>query len=148
MRALSLAAALFVAGCLSGDFNGNMPADLAVPNFDLNGLDLMGAYNCQQLNNCEKTCTTPVCIFMCRQMATPAATFEEIELQNCFAQYCPPATDMGAGICAITNDMGTTSAACQTCINNTYIAAAMSCANKAPECHLCLSQAQTCSADP
>ena len=149
MRAFLLAAVLVVAGCLSGDFNANTPADLAIPIFDLYGLDLTGAYNCEALNACEKLCATPVCIFMCRQKATPTATFEEIELQNCFSQYCPAANDMGgAGLCAIINDMGATSAACQTCINNTYVAEGMSCSGKAPECHKCLSQAATCSADP
>lgn len=148
MRASFLAAALVAAGCIGGDFAQNGAQDLAVPIFDLSGLDLYGAYNCAQLNQCENTCTTPVCIFTCRKNATPTATFEEIELQSCFVEFCPPLSATGGpGLCAA-NDMGLTSAACSTCINNTYVAAGMSCPDKAPECHKCLTQATTCSSDP
>jgi hypothetical protein len=158
MRAFLLAAglALAAAGCIGGDFAGDAgvtaPPDLSVPIFDLSGLDLYGAYNCQELNGCENACTTAVCVFNCRKMATPTATFEEIELQDCFSQYCPKASDLGTAICT-PSDLGTYSAVCTTCIDNTYASSGKSCAattdlGTSPECHKCLVQASTCSADP
>jgi hypothetical protein len=75
----------FVAGCLSGDFNGpdaSVPApDMASQHiFDLSGVDLYGAYNCAALNQCERMCTTKACVLMCRKMASPTAVALQIDL--------------------------------------------------------------------
>src|SRR5262245_56684965 len=120
MRALLLLSSFFIAGCLSGDFNGNdasAPGGDSPPRiYDLAGVDLYGAYNCSALNNCEHMCTTKACVFMCRNMATPTAVDKEVALQSCFQQYCP--ADTGK-VCA-PDMMGMVSAACMTCIANTY----------------------------
>lgn len=151
MRALLLTAALVVVGCINSDFSNDAGVprqmDFSIPVFDLSGLDLYSAYDCKALNACENACTTAVCVFNCRKMATPTAVVEEIALQDCFAQSCPTSNSSGNAICQA-NDMGTHSAACTTCINNTYVASNMSCSGSAPECHKCLVQASTCSNDP
>ena len=66
MKALiaSLLPVFLVAGCLSGDFNGQdqgvtVPKDMTLPVFDIAGLDLSGAYNCTALNMCVQAATTP-----------------------------------------------------------------------------------------
>lgn len=141
---------LFVAGCLSGDFNApdqavpNMP-DLSPRMFDIAGLDLYGAYNCTGLNACERACTTKACVLMCRNMATPSAVALEMDLQNCFTANCP--TGMGQ-VCA-PDAMGMLSMACMTCINNTYIPNGMDCSpsQNPSECHQCVTQANACTAD-
>ena len=158
MRALAIASVL-VAGCLSGSYNGDMsatpgdmsvsvePPDLSITyNFDLSGLDLAGLSNCAQLNLCEQG-KTPAQALMCEQNATPPAKAKEADLQSCFKKYCPVVADMAAGVCA-PNDMGVTSAMCQTCIDNTYVAAGAACdPPTAPECHMCLHEAEVCLAD-
>lgn len=147
MRPLLLSA-LVAVGCLNGDYSGpdmSVPADMALNlNFDLAGVDLYGAYNCSQLNQCETACTTKACVFMCRNMSTPQAVVKEMALQACFAQYCPT----GAGQICAPSDMGTYSDACKQCINNTYVSTTGTCTPpSAPECHMCLSQANTCATD-
>src|SRR5579863_5100034 len=149
--------ALLLGGCLSGNFNGTdmskaAAKDLAVPGpvvdmtqnfvFDLTGFDLAGLYNCQQLNMCDQG-KTAAGVLMCSQMATPAAQAKEGALQNCFVKYCPVTADMGMGRCAVIDaDAGTVSADCMTCINNTYVAMNGTCTPaNAPECHLCLTEA-------
>jgi hypothetical protein len=158
MRALVLAA-FAVAGCLSGDYNGpdmnvnDMAMSLPQPdmttlfNFDLAGLDLSGLTGCKTLNTCENG-ATPAQALMCQMNATPTAKAEELALQNCFKKWCPIVADMGAGRCA-PNDMGKVSSDCQTCINNTYVGAGTGCSPmNAPECHMCLHEAQVCASDP
>jgi hypothetical protein len=140
-----------VAGCLNGDFNAPdqaVPApDMAGPPkvYDLAGVDLYGAYNCSALNMCERICTTKACILMCRKMATPTAVDLQIALQNCFVQYCP--NDPGK-VCE-PDAMGMLSMACNTCINNTYLPQSASCSpsQQVDECHMCLMQANACTAD-
>lgn len=141
---------VFVAGCLSGDFNApdqgvqTMP-DLSPRMFDIAGLDLYGAYNCTALNACERACTTKACVLMCRNMATPSAVALEMDLQNCFTANCP--TGMGQ-VCA-PDAMGMLSMACMTCINNTYIPNGSDCSpsQNPSECHQCVTQANACTAD-
>jgi len=142
---------LLVAGCLNGNFNSQdqgvtaPPPDLSMRVFDIAGLDLFGLYNCTQLNACDVKCTTPVCVLMCKNMATPSAKALEADLQSCFAQYCPN----GMGQVCAPDAMGMLSMACQACINNTYIPSGMSCSpTQTPsECHQCVTQANACTAD-
>jgi hypothetical protein len=159
MRLVSLAA-LLLAGCLSGSYFSDMQTqahDMAVPgppppdmlmlfNFDLTGLDLSGLSNCQQLNACEQG-KTPAQALMCQMNATPTARAKEASLQSCFKTWCPAVADMGMGRCAPI-DMGVLSSDCTRCINNTYVGASASCTPaNAPECHMCLAQAELCTAD-
>lgn len=142
---------VLVAGCLNGEFN---PQDAAAPVpdmaqmriFDIAGLDLYGAYNCSALNACERKCTTKACVLMCRMMATPQAVGLQIDLQSCFTQKCPT----GMGMVCAPDAMGMVSMACNTCINNTYLPANMSCSpsQNPDECHMCLAQANACTVDP
>ena len=141
---------LLVAGCLNGDYNGadqgvTVPPDMAMRIFDIAGLDLTGDYNCTALNACERACTTKACVFMCRNMATPSAVALETDLDNCFLQYCPAGTGQ---VCAA-DAMGMVSMACTACINNTYLPenAACSPTQMPSECHMCLQQANACTAD-
>lgn len=150
MRALLIASLVFFAGCLNGDYNADAsaaPPDMSssVPMFDLAGYDLFGLYNCTGLNQCEQKCTTKACVFMCRTMATPTAVQLELNLQNCFGQYCPT----GAGQVCAPDMTGMLTMACMTCIANTYVAQGQSCTSTQfpDECHMCLSQANACSAD-
>ena len=150
MRALPLFALVLFAGCINGDFGSNdasVPiADMAQPRmYDIAGLDLTGAYNCSALNACERACTTKACVFMCRNMATPSAVDKEIALQSCFTQFCP--TDPGK-VCA-PDAMGMLTAACMTCLANTYLPQSQDCSpTQLPsECHACLAQANACTAD-
>ena len=140
-----------VAGCLSGDFNTNdqgapVPDMAKSRMFDLAGVDLYGAYNCSQLNACEKACTTKACVFMCRNMATPNAAALEMDLQSCFVANCPTGTGQ---VCAPDPTTGMLSMACNTCINNTYIPNGMDCSpsQNPSECHQCVAQANACTAD-
>src|SRR5207244_1508873 len=106
-------------------------------NFDLTGYDLFGLSNCATLNMCEQG-KTPAQALMCQMNATPTARAKEASLQSCFVKWCPVTADMGVARCA-TNDMGMLSSDCQTCIDNTYVAADKSCTPaNAPECHMCL----------
>jgi hypothetical protein len=76
MRALPIAAVILLGfGCLDGDYNPDMsvPRDLTPPIYDLAGVDLYGAYNCSQLNACERACTNKSCVYLCRLKATPHA---------------------------------------------------------------------------
>jgi len=136
-----------VAGCLSGDYNGDQGVsgspDLSLRMFDIAGLDLFGAYNCGALNMCVRNCSTPACVQLCKNMATPIAKALENDLEGCFLQYCP-----AAGVC-MPDAMGMLSVACNTCIANTFIPAGASCsATQNPdECHKCLPQANACTAD-
>ncbi len=139
-----------VAGCLSGDFNGqdqgvSSPPDLSMRVFDIAGLDLFGLYNCTQLNACDRACTTPVCVLMCKNMATPSAKALESDLQNCFVQYCPN----GMGQVCAPDATGMISMACTACINNTYIPSGTDCSptQNPSECHQCVQQANACTAD-
>jgi hypothetical protein len=147
--------ATLFAGCPSGSFNGpdsgvpDMSMQLPMPdmlqtfNFDLSGLDLAGLSNCKQLNMCEAG-ATPAQALMCEMNATPPARAKEAALQSCFLKHCPVIADMGAGVCA-PNDMGQVSAACQTCVKNTYAASMASCSPMtAPECTMCLFEATEC----
>lgn len=150
MRALVFFSILALAGCLNGEYNTNDAAaptpDMAQPKiYDLAGLDLYGAYNCTALNACEKACTTKVCIYMCRNKATPSAVDKEIALQNCFAMFCPN----GMGQVCAPDANGAVSSACNTCINNTYIPNNQSCSpSQLPsECHQCVAQASACTSD-
>jgi hypothetical protein len=156
MRAVLVA--LLLAGCLSGSYNGPdmhvgdmavlaPPSDmLMLFNFDLTGFDLYGLDNCQMLNQCE-TGKTPAGALMCQMKATPTALAKEASLQRCFKEWCPVVADMGTALCA-TNDMGMLASGCQTCINNTYVGSGQSCTPaNAPECHMCLAEAQVCLAD-
>jgi hypothetical protein len=160
MRAV-VAALLLLAGCLSGSYSLDMNVsarDMAMPaapppdlvtvySFDLSGVDLYGLSNCGALNKCEQAATTAAQALMCRMSATPPAQAKEAALQSCFRQWCPVVADMGLALCT-TNDMGARSSACQACINNTYVGAGLGCTPAgAPECHMCLGQAQTCAAD-
>jgi hypothetical protein len=150
MRVLPLVASLLFAGCLNGDFN-SQDASVPTPDFgtprmyDLSGVDLYGAYNCSGLNQCERACTTKACVFMCRNMASPAAVDKEIALQSCFTQYCP--NDAGK-VCA-PDASGMLTMACMTCLTNTYLPAGQDCSpTQLPsECHQCLPQANACTAD-
>ena len=148
MQLLALAFVLSFAGCINGEYNTDAAAptpDMAQPKiYDLAGLDLYGAYNCSGLNTCEKNCMTKACIYMCRNMATPQAVDKEIALQSCFVMFCPT----GSGqVCDASS--GSVSAACNTCIANTYIANGASCsATQLPsECHQCVAQANACTSD-
>jgi hypothetical protein len=151
MRALFIASLVFFAGCLNGDYNNNdasaTPPDLssAVPMFDLAGLDLFGLYNCTALNKCEQKCTTKACVYTCRTMATPTAVQLEISLQSCFSQYCPT----GAGQVCAPDATGMVTTTCTTCLSNTYIPQGQSCTSSQypDECHMCVAQANACSAD-
>jgi hypothetical protein len=150
MRALLLLASLLAGGCLNGDFNSNDASasvrDMANARiYDLAGVDLYGAYNCSALNACDRACTTKACVFMCRNMATPTAVQKEIDLQNCFTQYCPN----GAGQVCQPDAMGMLSSACMICISNTQLANNADCSpSQLPsECHMCLAQAAACAAD-
>ena len=100
MRAFFFAAALVIAGCINSDFanDAGVPKqlDFSIPVFDLLGVDLYSAYDCKALNACENACTTAVCVFNCRKMATPTAVVEEIALQDCFGQYCPTSSAAAA----------------------------------------------------
>jgi hypothetical protein len=150
--------AILVGGCIGGNYNQDMsqvvdmsaalpgPDMVKVYNFDLAGYDLGGLYNCSGLNSCEKG-ATPAQALMCEKNATPTAVAEENDLQNCFKKFCPVTADMGPGICAPT-DMGI-SAACTTCINNTYASSSTNCSPMtAHECTMCLHQALVCLHDP
>lgn len=148
MRGASVLLLVVAAGCLNGDYNA--PADMSIPDmaksyvFDLSNYDLFGLYNCSQLNACEQACTTKVCIYNCRNMATPTAVAKEIDFENCATMYCP--TTAG-GICEADAN-GMLSAACKTCINNTQATASSSCSpSDAPECQKCSAEAQICLAD-
>jgi hypothetical protein len=152
MRVLSFASlallTIVVSGCLNGDYNADagvmMPADMTAKTYDLTGDDLAGAYNCAQLNACERACATPVCVYMCRNMATPQAIDKDSALQNCFTQYCPN----GAGqVCD--GSSGMRSNACNVCITNTYIPTGQSCSptQNPSECSQCVDQANACTAD-
>lgn len=150
MRALPFFFCVLLAGCLNGDFNSSDASvpqpDLATPRlFDLAGVDLFGAYNCSALNACERACTTKVCVFMCRNMATPTAVSLEMSLQSCFMQYCPTTT---GAVCA-PGPMGMLTSACMICLSNTYLAQSQDCSpsQNPSECHMCLSQANACTAD-
>lgn len=152
MRALPFfLVALLTAGCLSGDFNGDASVsvgDMAMTPrmYDLSGVDLSGAYNCSALNACERKCNTKACVFMCRNMATPTAVDLEVALQSCFMQYCPT----GAGqVCAPDPMTGMLSSACLTCLGNTYLPSNQDCSpsQNPSECHMCLAQANACTAD-
>ncbi len=149
MRALLLASSILLIGCLNGSYNADAaaaPPDFAINLvFDLTGVDLYGAYTCSQLNACEVKCTTKACVYMCRNMATPTAVQKELALQNCFAQYCPT----GSGQVCAPDAMGMLSTACMTCINNTYLPANASCSptQNPSECHMCLQEANACTAD-
>jgi hypothetical protein len=142
---------LLIAGCINGDFNPpdqgvSMGPDMAMSRmFDIAGLDLFGLYNCSQLNMCDHNCTTPVCVLMCHNMATPIAKALEGDLQSCFQQYCPT----GAGQVCAPDAMGMVSMACVACVNNTYIPNGMDCSpTQLPsECHQCVQQANACTAD-
>src|SRR3954465_2902077 len=145
-----LLSVFLLAGCLSGDFNGqdqsvSMPRDMTLPVFDIAGLDLSGATNCTGLNMCIRNCTTAACVQLCKNMATPLATALESALENCFLQNCPA----GAGSVSAADSMGMLTVACNTCISNTYIPAAASCSptQNPDECHQCLDQANACTAD-
>ncbi len=152
MKALlrSILPIFLVAGCLSGDFNGqdqgvSTPPDLSMRVFDLAGLDLLGLYNCSQLNMCDRNATTAAQVQLCKNMATPVAKALESDLQNCFLQFCPT----GAGQVCAPDMTGMVSMACQACINNTYIPSGASCSptQQVNECHQCLQQANACTAD-
>jgi len=139
-----------VAGCINGDYSppdqGAPIPDMAMSRmFDLAGLDLSGDYNCTALNKCEQACTTKACVYMCRNMATPSAVALEMDLQNCFLQYCPA----GMGQVCAPDAMGMLSMACTTCINNTYIPSSSACSpsQNPSECHMCVQQADACTAD-
>ena len=140
-----------LAGCINGDFSAQDAAapvpDMAGPAkiYDLAGADLYGAYNCTALNACERVCMTKACVLMCRKMATPTAVDLQISLQGCFTQFCP--SDPGK-VCE-PDAMGMLSMACNTCINNTYLAQSASCSpsQQVDECHQCLPQANACTAD-
>jgi hypothetical protein len=97
------------------------------------------------LNACEHNCMTKSCVFMCRNMAMPTAVAKEMDLQSCFTQYCP--TGMGQ-VCA-PDAMGMMSAACMTCIANSYLPSSADCTpSQLPsECHQCVTQANACTAD-
>jgi hypothetical protein len=155
--------ALLLAGCLTGSYNGqdmqqqqqahDMAAPLSPPtdllmqfNLDLTGLDLYGLSNCPALNKCEQN-ATPAQALTCQTNATPTALAKEALLQSCFKQWCPVVADMGLARCAA-NDMGAVSSDCQTCINNSYVTMGQACTPaNAPECHMCLGQAQICLLD-
>jgi hypothetical protein len=148
MKALRSLLPIFVAGCLSGDFNGQdqgvtVPKDMTLPIFDIAGLDLSGATNCSALNMCIRNAATPAQVQLCKNMATPQAKALENNLESCFLTYCP-----GSGVC-MPDSMGMLSVACQTCISNTYIPAGGSCSptQNPSECHNCLDQANACTAD-
>jgi hypothetical protein len=148
MRALPIAAAiLFGFGCLGGDYNPDMsvPRDMTPPIYDLAGVDLYGAYNCSQLNACERACTTRSCVYLCRLKATPHAVDLEVALQDCFAQYCPTGTGQ---VCA-PDTTGMISATCMMCIANTYVPNGQDCQStqNPSECHQCVTQANACTAD-
>jgi len=139
-----------LAGCLNGDFNtqdqGAPIPDMAMARmFDIAGLDLFGLYNCTALNQCDRNCTTASCTLMCRNMATPIAKALESDLQSCFLQYCPA----GMGQVCAPDSTGMLSMACTACINNTYIPNGMDCSptQNPSECHMCLAQANACTAD-
>ena len=149
MRALVFVFSLALAGCLNGEYNNDAAAptpDMAQARiYDLAGLDLYGAYNCSQLNACERACATKVCIYMCRNKATPPAVDKEIALQACFSMFCPA----GMGQVCAPDANGMVSAACTTCINNSYIPDNQSCSpSQLPsECHQCVAQANACTSD-
>ena len=153
MRALLLASTLttLFAGCLNGDYNANDASvaapDMAAPltQFDLAGVDLYNTYNCTALNACERACSTKACIYMCRNMATPPAVQKEVALQGCFTQYCPT----GMGQVCMPDAMGAVSPACMTCIANTYLPSSSNCSpSQLPsECHMCVTEADACTAD-
>jgi hypothetical protein len=135
------------AGCIdSGNGNDGKPADLAIQ-YDLVGIDFLGAYNCAQLNACEKLCRNLMCVSACRQMATPSALGKEVALQGCFNQYCPQ--DPSTAACGrdqdgkIVNEAG-----CNACLANTLQATSGACTpSSAPECTKCFNQAQDCNSD-
>jgi hypothetical protein len=150
MKALttSLLSIFLVAGCLSGDFNGNdqgvsVPKDMTLPVFDIAGLDLFGAYNCGALNMCVRNAGTPAQVQLCKNMATPQAKALENALESCFLGFCP-----GSGVC-MPDAMGMLSVACNTCIANTYLPPGASCSptQNPDECHQCVDQANACTAD-
>lgn len=150
MRALVLLSFLGLAGCLNGEYNNNDAAaptpDMAMTKiYDLAGVDLYGAYNCSALNACEKACLTKACVYMCRNKATPQAVDKEIALQACFTMFCPN----GMGQVCQPDANGAVSAACNTCIANTYLPSSASCSpSQLPsECHQCVAQAAACTND-
>jgi hypothetical protein len=150
MRALAFISTLALAGCLNGEYNNNDASarvpDMATPRmYDLAGIDLYGAYNCTQLNACEKACTTAACVYMCRNKAAPPAVDKELALQMCFTMFCPN----GMGQVCAPDANGMLSATCNACVANTYIPNNQSCSpSQMPsECHQCVAQANACTSD-
>jgi hypothetical protein len=147
MRVVLIVLTLACGSCL-----GNAATDdAAVPDMafeaDLANLDLLGALNCLQLNQCTSLCKNLMCVAACRDRATPAAKAKENDLQLCFNQNCPQTSDMASPICAPDSN-GDRSAACLQCIANTQKASAGECVPPgAPECQKCFGQAKVCRDD-
>lgn len=141
--------ALSLSSCLGSAAPGDASANFDLEsNFDLGNLDLVGAYNCGALNQCEEQCKNTMCVAACREKATPAAVAKELALQGCFNQYCPQKSDMAAPICAPDPNTGMFSAGCLQCVANTQAASSTDCNPiGAPECSKCYSAMQACKSD-
>jgi hypothetical protein len=147
MRALLLCFALVSGSCLGGPASDDMGVPDMATEVDLYGVDLTGALNCLQLNQCTSACKNLMCVAACRDRATPLAKAKEADLQACFNQWCPQMSDMANPICALDAN-GDRSAACIQCISNTQQAAPSACNPAgAPECQKCFGQAKVCKDD-